>query len=135
MPSARPLSASFLTAATACLAALALSACGSAVKPATGSRGRIDDPRTARADRIKCISEHDLPVQKVGLTGLLIGAQPAGPRVVFLPTPGAAQAAQISGARAQQGAEVIGSALLFTAQASAKELGAVETCLAQGVLG
>lgn len=134
MPRARPWSASFLVAAL-CLAALALSACGSAVKPATGSRGRIDDPRTARADRIKCISQHKLPVQKVGLTELLIGSRPAGPKVVFLPTPGAAQAAQLSGARAQQGAEAIGSALLFTAQGSEQELGAVETCLAQGVLG
>ncbi len=134
MPPARPLSASLLLTAV-CLAALALSACGSAVKPATGSRGRIDDPRTARADRIRCISEHKLPVQKVGLTELLIGSQPAGPKVVFLPTPGAAQTAQISGARAQQGAEVIGSALLFTAQGSAKELSALETCLKLGVLG
>jgi hypothetical protein len=134
MPGAKRPSASFRIAAIVCLAVM-LSACGSAVKPATGSRGRIDDPRTARADRVTCISQRHLPVQKVGLTELLIGAQPAGPKVVFLPTPGAAQAAQISGARAQQGAEVIGSALLFTGQGSEKELGTVETCLAQGVNG
>jgi hypothetical protein len=135
MPRAKPRTASLLVATTACFAALALSACGAAVKPATGSRGVIDDPRTARADRVQCISQHHLPVQKVGLDELLIGAQPTGPRVVFLPTPGGPQAAQISGTRGQQGAEVIGSALLFTDQGSEQELGALETCLAQGVNG
>jgi hypothetical protein len=135
MPRAKPPSASRLVVVTVSLAALAVSACGSAVKPATGSRGRIDDPRTARADRVLCISQHHLPVQKVGLDELLIGAQPAGPKVVFLPTPGGSQAAQISGSQAQQGAEVIGSALLFTNQGAENELGVLETCLAQGVNG
>ena len=95
----------------------------------------VDDPRTAHANHIECISDHHLPVQKVGLNELLIGAQPAGPKVVFLPTPGAAQYAQLSGNRVQQGAEVIGSALLFTNQGSAKDLGTVEACLSQGVTG
>jgi hypothetical protein len=121
--------------AAACLAAVTLSACGQSIKPQTGSRGRFDDPRTAHANRIKCISGHDLPVQKVGLNELLIGAQPAGPKVVFSATPGIAQGVQISGLREQQGAEVIGSALLFPHQASDKELGEVEHCLAQGVVG
>jgi hypothetical protein len=53
--------------------------------------------------------------------------------VVFTPTPGAAQAAQIQ-AQAQ-GAEVIGSALLYPAQASDSELSQIETCLAQRVQG
>jgi hypothetical protein len=125
----------FLLTATVCFAALAVSACGQAVKPATGSRGVVDDPRTAHADHVECISQHHLPVQKVGLNELLIGAQPAGPKVVFLPTAGAAQYAQLSGSRSDQGAEVIGSALLFANQGSAKELGTVETCLSQGVNG
>jgi hypothetical protein len=135
MPRVKRPKRSFLVAAAVCFAALAVSACGQAVKPATGSRGVVDDPRTAHADHVECIAQHHLPVQKVGLNELVIGAQPAGPRVVFLPTAGAAQYAQISGTRSQQGAEVIGSALLFTNQGSAKELGAVETCLAQGVKG
>jgi hypothetical protein len=119
--------------AAVCLASLAASACGSAVKPATGSRGQIDDPRTAKADRIQCISQQRLAVQKVGLNKLLIGAQPAGPKVVFEATEGAAQGAQISGL--QQGAEVIGGALLFPDQASEQELGVIETCLSHGVKG
>jgi hypothetical protein len=115
--------------------AIPVAACGSAVKPATGSRGKIDDPRTAKADRIKCITQQHLPVQKVGIDELLIGAQPSGPRVVFEATAGGAQAAQMSGLRDQQGAEAIGGALLFPAQASDKELGAIETCLSHGVSG
>jgi hypothetical protein len=118
-----------------CLAALALSACGSSIKPQTGSRGRVDDPRTAHADHAKCISQHHLAVHKLGLNELQIGAAPAGPKVVFEPTPGQAQGVQISGLREQQGAEVIGSALLFPAQASDQELADIETCLATGVIG
>jgi hypothetical protein len=118
-----------------CLAAIALSACGSSVKPATGSRGRFDDPRTAHSNNVKCISRHHLPVQKVGLNELLIGPQPSGPKVVFEPTPGAAQGAQISGARPQQGAEVLGSALLYPNAASDEEATTIENCLAAAVTG
>jgi hypothetical protein len=95
----------------------------------------FDDPRTAKADRVLCISQHHLPVQKVGLNELLIGAQPAGPRVVFEATEGAAQGVQISGLRQQQGAEVIGGALLFPDQAPDQEVSAIETCLSHGVKG
>ena len=117
------------------LAALALGACGgTAVHPTSrSSRGRIDDPRTAKADRVQCLRNDHLPVQEIGLTGLQIGPAPAGPRVVFTPTPGAAQAAQID-AQAQ-GAEVIGAALLYPDQGSDAELDQIETCLAQGVSG
>jgi hypothetical protein len=135
MPRAKRRIGPRLATAVVCLTAIPVAACGSAVKPATGSRGKIDDPRTAKANRIKCISQRGLPVQNVGLNELLIGAQPAGPRIVFNATAGAAQAVQISGLPEQQGAEVIGSALLFPAQASDKELGAIETCLSHGVSG
>ena len=121
--------------AAVCLTALAASACGSAVKPATGSRGQIDYPATAKANRIDCIADQHLPVQKVGLNELLIGPQPAGPRVVFAPTEGAAQGNQISGQPQLQGAEVIGGALLYPDQAPDKELGAIENCLSKGVKG
>jgi hypothetical protein len=125
-----------LTAVSALTAlALALAACGStAVHPSGGSsRGRIDDPRVSKADRVQCLKDEHLPVQEVGLTDLQIGSPPAGPRVVFTPTPGAAQADQI---RAQaQGAEVIGSALLYPNQGSDDELAQIETCLQRGVSG
>jgi hypothetical protein len=115
-------------------AVIGLSACGGSlhIKPA-GGRGQIDDPRTGKNDHVACIRAQHLPVQEVGLTRLQIGAAPAGPRVVFEPTPGAAQAAQIAG-RAQ-GAEVIGSALLYPEQAPDSELAKIEVCLAKGVTG
>jgi hypothetical protein len=114
--------------------ALALAACGStAVHPGGAGRGRVDDPRTAKVDRVACLKNDRLPVQEVGPSGLQIGAPPAGPRVLFTPTPGAAQADQIR-ARAQ-GAEIIGSALLYPNQGSDQELAQIETCLTRGVSG
>jgi hypothetical protein len=115
---------------------LALTGCGStAVHPSApgASRGRIDDPRTSKADRVQCLRSDHLPVQEIGLTNLQIGAAPAGPRVVFEPTPGAAQGEQIKSQA--QGAEVIGSALLYPNQGSDAELGQIETCLTKGVSG
>jgi hypothetical protein len=131
--------------AVACaLAALALAACGSTTRPEAGQvhlkgeqagRGVIDDPRTKH---MKCLQQHHLPVVRtvVGvdrLPGMQIGALPAGPSVTFEPTPGAAQQQQISGG--VQGAEVVGSALLYPNQASDKELKVVEDCMALGVTG
>ncbi len=90
----------------------------------------MDDPRTRH---LTCLRAHKLPVTPVGRTWLQIGTPPSGPRVNFTPTPGAAQEAQISGS--VQGAEVIGSALLYPDQASDSLLKTVEDCLAEGVTG
>jgi hypothetical protein len=115
------------------VAALILCGCSSTSKPAQG-RGKLDDPRTyASANHLKCIVQKGLPAQEVGRTGIQIGPLPGGPSVQFLPTPGTAQGVQIQ-AQAQ-GAEVIGSALLFTHQASTSELQVIESCLASGVSG
>ena len=121
--------------ATALLVVVAVSACGSSVKPATGSRGKVDDPRTAHSNHITCLTRHHLSVHKVGLNQILVGTQPSGPKVVFEPTPGMAQGAQISGSRSEQGAEVIGSALLYPNSASEQETKVVENCVAEGVAG
>ena len=67
------------------------------------------------------------------LPGMQIGTAPSGPTVAFEPTPGDAQGVQIH-AQAQ-GAEVIGSALLYPNQASDALLQKVEDCVAQGVSG
>ena len=132
--------------AVACgLAALSLSACGTTNKPVAGSpgvltapgtRGKIDDPRTNNPNRIACIKAAGLPVTPAtfnGDPGLQIGAAPGGPSVTFLPTPGAAQYAQISGSA--QGAEVVGAALVYPNQGSDSEVKAVEDCLSGGVQG
>jgi hypothetical protein len=132
-------------AVAAVLLAIVLSACGTKTQPLAGSipptattdgRGKIDDPRTAQSNHVKCLEKHHFVVTKVGVDGrpgLQIGEAPAGPTVLLEPTPGQAQGDQIEG-RAQ-GAEVIGSALLYPNQASDKQLKAIENCLAQGVLG
>jgi hypothetical protein len=133
MPRAKRRIGPRVATAAVCLTALATSACGSAVKPATGDRGKIDNPATAKANRIECLTNKHIPVQQVGLNELLLGPQPASPRVVFDATEGAAQGVQIHGQ--DSGAEVIGAALLFPAQAPSNELSAIETCLSQGVKG
>ncbi|MGI8902857.1 MAG: hypothetical protein ACR2IP_04200 [Solirubrobacteraceae bacterium] len=135
MPSAK-------SAVLAGLAALALSACGVAAKPLAGTihatapatnRGRVDDPRTTKTNYVTCLTQHHLPVAKVGATGLQVGSLPGGPTIDFAPTPGAAEARSIEGQA--QGAEVISSALLYTNAGSDEELKQIEDCLVKGISG
>jgi hypothetical protein len=130
-----------LLAATG-VAALALSGCGGiTTNPVAGSptvskgRGKVDDPRTNHPNHLACLKQAHLPVIEVGRTWLQIGTPPAGPKVYFAPTPGAAQAFSIEGEKPYRGAEVIGSALLYPEQGSDSELQAIEACLAQNVTG
>jgi hypothetical protein len=123
--------------------AIALAGCGGAVRVqpnapagsgALASRGKVDSPLTDMHDRVVCLQADHLTVQVLGPTRLQIGAAaPAGPTIVFTPTAGAAQAQQIDGNA--QGAEAIGSALLYPNQGSASELTSIEDCLDQGVQG
>jgi hypothetical protein len=123
------------------LAAVALGGCGSInVKPtaSTGSsqpasRGKLDDPRTTKNNRVLCLRQKGLTVREVGTTGLQIGAAPGGASITFAPTAGAAQADQIQGL--DPGAEVVGSALVFPNQAPDSQLKAVEQCVSVGVSG
>ncbi len=126
-------------AAGCALAAVCLSACGSATKPVAGSatatsphpgRGVVDDPRTKS---LPCLRKLKLAINRQGAAALTIGAGSQQARVMFMPTPGAAQEAQISGQ--VQSAEVIGSALLFPQAMSDRSLKKIEDCLAQDVLG
>jgi hypothetical protein len=127
-------------ALVAALAAVCLAACGSSAKPEAGtpgavakSRKNVDDPRKKH---LTCLHKEHIQVRRVtigGLPGMQIGVRPTGPTVQFQPTPGDAQGVQIAGR--SQGAEVIGSALLYPNQASDKLLSKVETCVAQGVQG
>jgi hypothetical protein len=131
-------------AAVCAASALALAACGTTAKPLAGSpgvtkapgiHGKVDDPRTNVHNHVACLKADHLAVRLVGQTDMQVGTAPSGPYVHFTPTPGAAQYDQISGTPKFQGAEVIGSALLWPNASSAKELQAVESCLAQGVSG
>jgi hypothetical protein len=60
-----------------------------------------------------------------------MGPLPAGPTVQFEPSDGAAETRQVDGTA--QGAEVIGSALLYPRQASDAELDEIESCVARGM--
>lgn len=121
------------SAAAVGLVAALLSGCGAAVKPPQG-RGKVDDPRTnGPTNHLKCLLADHLPARKVGRVGIQIGPLPGGPTIEFLPTPSAAQAAQIEGAPGYQGAEVIGAALLYPNRGSDAELSQIESCLAAGV--
>jgi hypothetical protein len=122
------------SAAALGLAAVVLCGCSSSVKPPQG-RGKVDDPRTDISNHLQCMQSQHLPVQEVGQTGLQIGPLPSGPTVQFLPTDGAAQAAQISGQPQYQGAEVIGPAVLYPHGGTANELSQIENCLDEGVKG
>lgn len=112
--------------------AILLCGCSSVVKPSHG-RGTIDDPRIDNPNHVACLLQAKLPVQEIDGTVLQIGPLPSGPTVEFEPTPGGAQSAQIQGQA--QGAEVIGSALLYPHAGSDAELSAIESCLAVGVTG
>jgi hypothetical protein len=123
------------------LTALALAGCGSVqVQPASSagstklaSRGRVDSPATNMHNYLGCMRAGHLPVQSVSPTRLQVGPAPAGATIVFTPTPGASQADQIRGSA--QGAEVIGSALVYPNQAPEPALSVIEACLARGVQG
>ena len=126
--------------ASCLLCALALGACGHTGNPAAGTipptattagRAKIDDPRTSH---IQCLQQHGYAqAHAVGLTNIFIEPGAGAPYVHYEPSPGAAQAQQYEGV--EQGAEVIGSALLYPGSASEKQLDTIEKCVGQNVLG
>jgi hypothetical protein len=137
MPSAK-------LAAALVLFALSLSACGISSKPeagtpkaiANGHKG-LDD---ARAKHTACLAQAHIPfhdeqrtVAGKVLPSFQVNTAPAGPTVSFEATPGAAQALQIQGEA--QGAEIIGSAVVYPNQASDSLMNVVEGCVAKGVSG
>jgi hypothetical protein len=122
--------------------ALAVAGCGGAVKvqPTTpagstklASRGEVDSPLTDMRDHLGCMRDGHLQVRVVSPTRLQVGPAPAGATIVFAASQGAGQADQINGGI--QGAEVIGSALVYPNQAPEPVLSTIEACLAQGVQG
>jgi hypothetical protein len=137
MPSAK-------LAAAVVLSALSLSACGISSKPEAGTQNAIinghkglDDPR---AKHTACLKQAHVPFHLEQLTvagknlqSIQVGRAPAGPTISFEPTPGDAQGLQIQAEA--QGAEIIGSALVYPNQASDNLMTVVENCVAKGVSG
>ena len=123
------------------LALIALAGCGAVQvhpkqprgTPRLVSRGQVDSPLTNMHNHLACIRDAHVAVTEVSPIKLQVDSAPGGPTIVFTPTAGAAQAAQIDASA--QGAEVIGTALLYPNQGSGSELTAIEDCLDQGVQG
>ena len=126
------------------LMALLVSACGVSSKPLAGTGnlnkvhsfyGVADDPRTPHTKCLKAagVTFYEYTTKGQKYPAIQVGTLPTGPTIIFQPTPGAAQDVQITGQ--VQGAEVIGSALLYPNQASSKLLSIVESCTAVGVSG
>jgi hypothetical protein len=111
-----------------------LCGCSAALKTTQG-HGKVDSPLTNHPNHLACLRADHLNVQVVSPTELQVGPLPTGPTVLFEPTPGIAQGKQIEGVRGDQGAEVIGTALLFPHQGSGAVLTEIENCLSVDVKG
>ena len=114
-------------AAAACAAALALAACGGSDEAARpGGKGQAPDPNDKRAVALDCIvNEEQLPARLVGEQSIQVGA--GGPRIEFLISGGEAEGRQFQGDA--QGAEQIGSTLLFLNDGTEDQLEKLERCL------
>ena len=112
--------------AAACAAALAMAACGGSDKE-PAAKG-APDPNDKRAVALACIRDQE------GLDARLDGEKSiqvdgvGGARIEFLLSGGEAEGRQFLGGA--QGAEQIGSALLFVNDADEEQLKKVESCLA-----
>jgi hypothetical protein len=107
----------------ACALSLVLAACGSDDKPAPGG----PDPNDKRAVALACIrDEQDLEARFSGEKSIQVNGL-GGPRIEFLLSGGEAEGRQFQGGA--QGAEQIGSALLFVNEGSEEDLKKIETCL------
>ncbi len=115
-------------AAAACAAALALVACGGSDEPARpGGKGQPPDPNDKRAVALDCIvNKEGLQARLVGEQSIQVGAE-GGPRIEFLISGGEAEGRQFQGDA--QGAEQIGSTLLFINDGDDEQLEKLERCL------
>lgn len=111
-----------------------LCGCSATLKPPRG-HGRVDSPLTTHPDRLACLRSDRLRVDVLSPTELQVGQPPDGATIKFEPTPGIAQGVQIEGTRSDQGAEVIGTALVFPNHASNAVLTDLENCLSVDVKG
>ena len=119
---------------TSLAAVTLLCGCSAALKTPQG-HGLVDSPLTNHPNHLACLVADHLHVQVLSPTELQVGHPPDGATVQFEPTPGIAQGVQIDGTRSYQGAEVIGTALLFPNHASNGVLTDIEDCLSVDVKG
>jgi len=115
-------------AAAACGAAVALSACGGSDAPATpGGAGQPPDPNDKRGVAYTCLTrDKQLAAKLTGKQSIQVDGR-GGPRIDFFVSGGEAEGQQFSGNA--QGAEQIGSALLYVKDGTEDQLKLIEQCL------
>lgn len=118
---ARRMKGTPLTCVAACTAAVALAGCGSSDSGSGGSA----NPSDKQAVTLECLAEKGFAARSVGATIEIDG--PEGPRVEFNVSGGESETRAFKGEA--QGAEQIGSTLLFVGAADDRELDAIEECV------
>lgn len=112
-------------AVLACSLALAAVGCGSSDSSSGAEQG--PNPNDERAVALQCVTEEKgLPAALVGEQSIQVQG-PDGPRIEFFVSSGEAEGLQFDGEA--QGAEQLGSALLFVGNASDELLAELEDCL------
>jgi len=106
------------------LAALPAAGCGLGSNDAGGS----SDDSDKRAVAMTCFKDKGIEAQLKGENGIVIGQSADAPRVRFALTAGESEANEFEGRG--EGAEQIGSALLYVGDGSDELLKNVENCLA-----
>lgn len=107
---------------TGLLAVCALSASGCSIQDSDGPASN-----DKREEAVTCLREKRLEARLLAGDGVQVGDPASGTRIKFFLTAGEAQAAQFKGRG--EGAEQIGSALLFVRESSDAVLEDVESCL------
>jgi hypothetical protein len=102
-----------------------LSACGLGSDDATPS----GDDSDKRSVAMTCFRDKGIDARLRGANGVVIGDGPGAPRIRFFLTSGESEAAAFEGKA--EGAEQIGSALLYTGRGGDDLLKDVENCLAE----
>jgi hypothetical protein len=102
-----------------------------ALLPACGSDDAApsEDESDKRAAAMTCLEEEGIDAQLQGEDEIVIGEGPGAPRIQFFLTAGESEAAQFEGDG--EGAEQIGSALLYVESGDDDLLEDVENCLAE----
>jgi len=106
-----------------CVLGLTAGGCGASE---TSGGGGGPDPNDKRAVALGCIRDEGLDARPAGQRAIQVNGI-GGPRVEFFVTSGEAEGRQFQGGA--QGAEHIGSALLFVNDAGDEQLKKIETCL------
>jgi hypothetical protein len=107
----------------ATLAVLALAGCSLSSDSASSG----DNDADKRGAAIACVTGKGLEAREQGRAAVTVDDPRTGPRIVFYLTSGQAEAAQFEGQG--EGAEQIGSALLFVRDGTDDELEKIELCL------